>query len=237
MGWTESLCWKQDEDLAKKYTQFPGEGKAPVRQMSATSHTNERSPTDSAMTELRSWRQEHILNFLAIKRDTVLEKFCLLLLATESDRHCSTPQGLKLNSLFNLEGTGKDHTLANCLITSGLTKSWNLLLEALCKCLLHTDRHGALGTSPGILFWGLTPLCSKEMLPSAQLEPFPRVQSLDLGSRSPAPLSLLPQEPSESNEVASFPQAACSLQSAPVASTALPCRGNKLNDHKKAKLP
>lgn len=44
----------------------------------------------SNMAKLRSWRKEHVLDSLEIKQDTVLEKFCLLLLATESDRHCNT---------------------------------------------------------------------------------------------------------------------------------------------------
>lgn len=50
----------------------------------------------------------------------------------------------------------------NCLSTSGLTRNWSLLLRALSKCFLNTDRRGASTSSLGSLFQYLTSLSIKK---------------------------------------------------------------------------
>ncbi|KAK4829643.1 hypothetical protein QYF61_005936 [Mycteria americana] len=68
-----------------------------------------------------------------------------------------------------------------------------MLLRALSKRLLNTDRLGASTTSPGSLFQGLTTLSVKKCflmsslnLPWCSFEPFPDILSLDLREKSSA---------------------------------------------------
>lgn len=70
-------------------------------------------------------------------------------------------------SLFQLEGTYKNHLWSN----SGLTKSESMLLRTLSKWLLNTDRLGASTASLGSLFQAFGQPLSKEFLSAIQSEP------------------------------------------------------------------
>lgn len=55
---------------------------------------------------------------------------------------------------------------SNCLTISGLTKSYSILLRALSKCLLDTDKHGASTTSLRSLLQYLTTLMVNKCFPT-----------------------------------------------------------------------
>lgn len=184
MGQTVSLCCKQVGDIAKKNSQLPGDGKARVRLMHVTSHTNKnppwtpqsavliiydselspnQDPSPSAAQDNSVCHAEHCAHqeslFASVAwlswdlggRSTFwilweLSKTQFLsnsACSWEWQTLCHTPRvGTEQAAPFGRDWQGS-HLV---LITSGLTKSWRLLLKALCQCLLHTDRRLRDGT-------------------------------------------------------------------------------------------
>lgn len=79
-------------------------------------------------------------------------------------------------------------------MTSGLTKSYSILMKALFKCLLNTNRHGAPMTSLGSMFQCLTILSvnfSSLIFPSCIFVLFPHISSSVTRQKTSAPPSAL----------------------------------------------
>lgn len=118
---------------------------------------------------------------------------------TEQNRNGTEQTRIEQSRLFQVEGTCNDHLVQLPEQFRANQKLKHVVKGNMSKCLLNSDKPGALTTSLGNLFQCLTTIVVKKCfqasslnLPWHSFEPYPQVLSLDTWEKRSAAPSVLP---------------------------------------------